>query len=241
MANFNISLIDPSTGSVDIAVSSGVLSVTDHSNYDTNTEAGHARSDFSDFYKVLITLPSGNTFLYSSLGDGQESVSAPSAGDPSVDYIYPSGDGQYWVTVYTLPTYNPAAAYLFSTAPIVYYLGHIWKALTDSAAVTPVEGVNWTEVVSIDDLPDKYRLAERAVIYADCKKFYARRLYNANCINNLIGDNWEKLIRDPDFIIAVEMFISINAVPVLMTYSRWTEIDSCINLMKYLSSKGEVL
>ena len=105
MANFNISLIDPSTGSVDIAVSSGVLSVTDHSNYDTNTEAGHARSDFSDFYKVLITLPSGNTFLYSSLGDGQESVSAPSAGDPSVDYIYPSGDGQYWVTVYTLPTY----------------------------------------------------------------------------------------------------------------------------------------
>ena len=149
MANFNISLIDPSTGSVDIVVSSGVLTISDHSNYDTNTEAGHARSDFSDFYKVLITLPSGLTVLYSSVIPGGILVAPPSAGNPSIDYLYPSGDGQYWVTVYTLPTYNPTAAYLFSTAPIVYYLGHIWKALTDSTAVTQVEGVNWTEVVSM--------------------------------------------------------------------------------------------
>ena len=238
MSDFQISLVDPTTGSLDISTSSGVLSIQDHSNYDTNTEAGHARSDFTDFFKVMITLPSGNTLLYSSLGGG---ISTPSAGDPSVDYTYPSGDGQYWVTVYTLPTYNAGVAYLFSTAPIVYYLGHMWKALQDSTGSTPVEGADWTEVVSIDDLPDKYRLAQRAVIYADSKKYYARRLYDANCVNNIIGDNWEKLTRDPDFIAAVEMFISINAIPVLMTYSRWTEIDTNINLMKQIASKGEVL
>jgi hypothetical protein len=244
MANFQLSITDPATNSPDIAVASGVLGVTDHSNYSTSDEVGHLKADFSEFYKILITLPNGNEYLYSSIGDGDDTVSVPSAGDPSIDYTYLTGDGQYWVTVYALPSYNAGVSYVYSTLnPVyVYSVDKIYKNIQSGTGQLPSSSpLYWEEVSDIELLPSKYRLAQRAVIYADAKKFYARRIYNANCVNLIIGDSWEKLLRDPDFIVAVEMFIGINSIPVLMAASRWDEVDTVINQLKQLSSKGEVL
>jgi hypothetical protein len=244
MANFQLSITNPATDAPDIVVSSGVLSIQDHSNYSTTDEVGHLKADFSEFYKVLITLPNGNEFLYSSIGDGDDTITVPSAGDPLVEYTYLTGDGQYWITVYSLPTYNASVSYVYSTLNPVYVYSStkVYKCIQSGIGQTPdVSPTYWEEVPDIELLPSKYRLAQRAVIYADCKKFYARRIYNANCVNLIIGDNWEKLLRDPDFITSVEMFIGINSIPVLMAASRWDEIDTTINYMKYLSSKGEVV
>jgi hypothetical protein len=178
--------------------------------------------------------------LYTTLGDGEAVIAAPSAGstgDPHVDYTYLSGDGQYWVTIYTVPTYSAIANYLLATAPYVYYNSTIWKALQNASGQTPVEGAYWTEVTDIDLLPAKYRLAQRIVVYAEAKRCYARRIYNTNAINNLIGSNWEKLLKDPEFIHAIQLFISINSIPVLMAADRWTEVDTNINLCKQIASK----
>lgn len=241
MAQFALSLIDPITGAADISVSGGVISISDHSNYDdVSPEAAHARSNFSDFYKVKIVEPNLAEYLFSSIGDGNEVVitpSAGSAGDPSVDYEYAAGDGQYWIYIYAVPTYSVGASYSMATFPCVYYNAKIWKALQNSSGQVPVEGAYWTEVTDLDELSAKYRLAQRIVVYAEAKRCYARRIYNANAINNKIGANWEKLLSDPEYIDATRLFIAINAIPVLMAADRWTEVDTNINFCKQIASK----
>jgi len=241
--NFQTSLTNPITDAPDIVVASGVVSIQDHSNYGESVpEAGHARSAFADFYKILITLPTAVTYLFSSLGDGDETVTTPNAGDPEVDYTYLSGDGQYFVTIYTLPTYDPSAAYVVSTAPYVYYNTKMYKLILDGTGQQPdTSPTYWTEVTDIDLLSSKYRLEQRTVIYVDSKRLYARKVYNANVVNGIIGDNWEKLTRDLDFIVALEALIGINAIPILLEASRFTEIDTTINLLKQRASVGEVL
>lgn len=240
MANFQVSLTDPATGDVDISIANDILSVVDHSNYGESVpEAGHERSDFSDFYKVIIGLPDGGEYVFSSLGDGDEAIDPPDDGDPEVDYAYTTGDGQYWIKVYVVPTYNSGASYLIATTPYVYYDGKIWRVKINSSGVTPVEGANYTEITDIDDLPSKYRLAQRIVVYQQGKRTWARRLYNANVVNNRIGENWEQLLRDPEFIDSVRLSISIASIPVLMAADMWDKVDTNINQLKQISSKYE--
>jgi len=241
--NFQISLTSPITDLPDITIVSGVATIVDHSNYGESVpEAGHARADFKDFYKMLITLPTGAEYLYSSIGDGDAVITTPDAGDPEVDYTYLSGDGQYFVTIYVLPTYKPEAPYYLPTIPYVYNSGIIYKCIQSGTGQTPATSPTYWEVVTdIDLLPSKYRLEQRTVIYADVKKFYARKIYNAAVLNAKVGDNWEKLFKDPDFITAVKFFVGINAIPVEMEASRFTEIDTTINHLKSLASAGEVL
>lgn len=244
MPNFQVSITNPITNAPDTLIAAGVLTVQDHSNYLTSDEAGHLKAHFADFYKVLITLPNGDEVLYSSLGDGNYSVTLPSAGDPSVAYTYVTGDGQYFATIYTLPTYQAGVAYVYSTSnPVyVYSATKIYKNIQTGTGQTPASSPTyWTEITDIDLLPSKYRLVQRIIIDADSRRYYARKIYNANVLNQLVGNNWEKLLRDPEFIIAVMMFIDINAIPTLLDNSRFVEIDTTINHLKQLASTGEVL
>jgi hypothetical protein len=242
MANFLLSLTNPVTGLPDITVENGVVTVVDHSNYGDGTEAGHARANFTDFYKMKFTLPNGQTYLFSSKypADGNAIAGVPSAGNPTIAYTYNTGDGQYWIHVYTAPTYSSGASYLVANTPYVWYSSKYWKALQNTAGNTPVEGVYWTEITDIDTLPNKYRIAQRVVIYSDAKRTYARRIYNANVINNRIGENWEQLLKDPEYIAACRLFIAINSIPVSMASDNWTAVDATINFTKQVSSLYEV-
>jgi hypothetical protein len=240
MANFALSLINPITTLPDITVAANVMSIVDHSNYGDGTEAGHARVNFASFYKVKIVTPSGSVYWFSSLGDGDAAVVAPSAGNPTVEYSYSTGDGQYWVTVYALPNYSAGANYQVANTPHVWYGDKVWKCLRNTIGNAPVAGLDWEEVPSIDSLPAKYRVAQRVVVYADAKRTYARRIFNANTVNNRIGENWEKLLRDPEYIDAVRLFIAINSIPVSMAAANWTAVDTSINFTKQIASKYEV-
>jgi hypothetical protein len=243
MASFQVTLVNPATDQPDITISSGVVTIQDHSNYGESVpEAGHTRADFKDFYKVLITLPTGAEYLFSSLGDGDEIASTPSLGDPEVDYTYLNGDGQYFVTIYTLPTYDPSAAYVITTTPYVYYATKVYQCIQSGTGQQPdTSTAYWTEVTDMDLLPSKYRVEQRTVIYVDAKKFFARKIYTACVVNGKVGDNWEKVIRDPDAILAIEALLDISAIPVMLEASRFTEIDTVINHLKQLASVGEVL
>jgi len=242
MPNFAISITDPVTSLPDITVSSGVLSIQDHSNYSTSDEVGHLKADFATFYKILITLPSGDTYLYSSIAGGDASITTPSVTDPSVDFTYPGGDGSYFVTLYAIPNYGAGVSYVYSTSnPVYVYSGSkIYKNI-QSGTGQIASASYWTEVTDIELLPAKYRLNQRVIIYSDSKAYYARKIYNACVVNGLVGENWEKLLKDPDFITSVRMFIGINAIPVLLASSKFTEIDTTINFLKQIGSTGEVL
>lgn len=244
MPNFQVSITDPVTSLPDITVSVGVLSIQDNSNYSTSDEVGHLKADFATFYKMLITLPSGETYLYSSIADGDDTITTPSVSDPDADFTYPGGDGTYFVTIYALPNYGAGVNYIYSTSnPIYVYSGSkIYKNIQSGSGHTPVSSPTyWTEVTDIELLPSKYRLNQRVIIYADSKAYYARKIYNACIVNGLVGENWEKLLKDPDVITSIRMFIGINAIPVLLAASKFAEIDTTINFLKQIGSTGEVL
>lgn len=250
MANFQVSLTNPATGAVDITDSNDVLTIKDHSNYES-TEAGHTQSDFADFRLMKLVLPNGTVYWFSSLdsiefealvGVSFDSALAAPAGETlpmSTSYAYSTGDGQYWIYLYALPTYSSGAAYEVATNPYVYYSGDVWKALQDSTGQTPSEGVYWTQVTDVDDLPSKYRLAKRIVLYSDQKEVWARRVYNAVVRNNSVGVTAEQLLRDEEWLDAMKMYMNISAIPVLMKVDAWTEVDIITNFGKDMMNKYE--
>ena len=119
MANFQISITDPTTLQVAITDSNDILTIVDHSNYDdSSAEAGHEQADFSDFRKIKIVQPNGAEYLLSSEypTDGDITLAVP-AGQTlplSTSYSYTTGDGTYWIYLYSVPTYNSGVSYLFA-------------------------------------------------------------------------------------------------------------------------------
>ena len=246
--NFKVTITNPITEAVDISDSNGVLTIVDHSNYDDAApEAGHSQSDFSDFRKMRFDLPSGTSYLFSSFypTDGDVILNTP-AGETlpiSTLYDYTTGDGIYKIYLYSLPTYNPTADYLLSTAPIVYYDGSMWKLLQDATGQTPVEGAYWTEIFGVEEGPgilglsSKYRLEQRFVITSEMKEVWARRIFNSNCINNKVGCRYEDLFRDPEWVDSVILCLIQEAIPVLMKVDAWVDVQTAINTTKNIAAK----
>jgi len=106
MSNFAVSFQDTNNNRA-ITADAQYITVSDYSNYATNTEAGHKQTDFADFRKVKFTLPNTTTYLFSSLGDGDASTNAASGQTlPMSDiYNFSSDDGVFGVTLYSLPTW----------------------------------------------------------------------------------------------------------------------------------------
>lgn len=248
MASFSLSLLDPITALTDITVVSGVLTIHDNSNYATSTEVGHLQANFDDFYKIKIINPAGTEYLFSAITAdplADAVLAKPSVTIPTgTSYTYVGGDGAYWIIVYAVPTWSSGTSYLLTNTPFVYYLGVLYECIHDTGAsvVLPAaDTTNWRVLADEDDLPTKYRVALHTVIYEQSKAIFARTIYNVAVANNRVGDNWEKLLTDPEFMAAVRLFIAINSLPILMASSRWSEVDLCIDLTKWISSKYEVL
>jgi len=244
MANFQLSITNPVTTVIDVTDANDILTIVDHSNYDEAVpEAGHAQTDFSDFRKMKLILPNAAEYLFSSFypAEGDATLVVPSGNvlPLSTAYSYTTGDGQYWIYLYALPTYNAAAAYLIATAPIVYYNDAMWKLLQNGTGQTPAEGAYWTEVTDVDDLTAKYRIAQRVVLYSDQKEVWARRVYNAVVINNSLGVTVEQLFRDPEWVDAMKMYMNISAIPVLMKVDAWAMVDVITNFGKEMKGKYE--
>ena len=243
MANFQISITNPTTALADVSDSNDVLTVVDHSNYDdAAAEAGHEQADFDAFRKMRITLPTGTVYLFSSEypTDGDISLDVP-AGESlplSTAYSYTTGDGRYLIELFALPTWGTGYSYLIATAPYVVHLGIIYKCLRDTDADIPASSASDWEVVSdMDDLPAKYQLTKKVTISSDMAEAWARLTYNANCVNNDIGCKWETLFRDPQWIDAVRLCLAQESIPVLMQVSADTEVDTNINFGKTIIAK----
>ena len=248
MANFLLSLTDPITLLTDVTVTAGILNIHDNSNYATSTEVGHLQSNFDDFYKIKIINPAGTEYLFSAITAdplADAVLAKPSVTLPTgTAWTYGGGDGQYWIILYAVPTWSSGTSYLLTNTPFVYYLGVLYECIHDTGAsvtLPAVDTTNWRVLSDEDDLPVKYRIALQTVIYEGAKSAYARRIYNANCVNNKMGNNWEKMLYDKDFVAAIQLFVSINSLPVLMAESRFSEVDLNINLTKQIASETEVL
>jgi hypothetical protein len=193
MANFQITITNPTTGLADITDSNNVMTIVDHSNYgDASPEAGHSQTDFDAFRKMRITLPTGTTYLFSSgyPTDGDVTLAVPNGSTLplSTAYAYTTGDGRYKIELFALPTWGAGYAYLIATTPYVIHLGVIYKCLQNSTGDTPASNPTYWQVVSsMDSLPSKYKLTKNVTITSDMSELWARLTFIANCVNNEIG------------------------------------------------------
>jgi hypothetical protein len=248
MAAFQVSITNPSTGLVDVTDQNDVLGIVDHSNYSDGTEPGHAQANFSQFRMIKLELPTGTTYLFSSLypthGDVALSVPNGSTLPLSTLYNYTSGDGKYVITLYALPTWSLTDPYQIAYAPYIWYNNKIYKCLQNSFNNIPSSSPTYWEdkgafdIDTIDTiLPTKYKLIQNIILSSDMKEVWARRVYNSLIANGIVGPVYENLFNDPEYIDALTLDLGIKALPVLLRLEAWDEVENIVNVSKQIRSK----
>jgi hypothetical protein len=249
MANFLISITDPVTTEAAVTDINDILTVTDYSNYGESVpEVGHNKSDFNAYRRLKITLPTGVEYLFSSRYPTEGDVTLPVPSTETLPiataYSYPSGDGRYILTLYALPTWGSGYAYVYSSGNPVYIwhtaTAKVYKLLQNSTNNVPGSAPTyWQETTDVETLSSKYRLVQNVTLVSDMKECMARRVYDVNCINNIAGVREELLLRDPEFMDAIKLFLGIRAIPILMRVSAWTEIETIVNNSRLIKAKYE--
>jgi len=244
MAKFKESLIDALTGlnSLVISDSCSSLTITDYSNYDTNSDDGHARTDFTDYRKIVITKPAGGTWtMFPTAGTGiDEVVAPPSSGTDSFSYIMQSvdDDGIYSVNICSYPTYNNAATYTATTLQVVYYNGILYKCIQTGAGQVPDVSPLYWEVytpTTEEELLTKYCTVQNIVILCvNINACYEKTINAAFCLMKANNCNDDILCKNPLFLKAMKIIITLEAVELSAAKSQWDEVQSQIDLLKIL-------
>lgn len=234
MANFGLSFIDPLTGQPDITANGSTITIIDHSNYDTNTEDGHAVDQFVDFYKINITNPDGSTYLFSSLGDGDASLTVPAVSTRPIStvYTYTTGDGVYNICMYVVPTWIKTARY--DIGDCVYYGNGLYICILGSAGNRPdITASEWTSIASIDNLPSKYRICQSIAVTCAAQSCYASAVANAMCAIEGLACNSD-LCSNASFLKAAQLMMIIDNITILANQQNWVAVAHLINFAKSL-------
>ena len=218
-------------------VSSAWTSAVDGTSVFEIGEPGHLKSYFTDFRKILINCPDSIDYLLSSLGDGDATtVPAATASLPISDtYSYTTGDGLYTITLYTLPTWDAAVAYLSIRNVYVYYSGSVYHLLTDDTATTPgTDATVWELISDIDDLPSRYRQQVRYAVLCDITSCYRNGVISADQKVKCTVCNNEVWMRNSNVQRVMKLWMVLQAVPVLMYQGLYDEVIDTINMGRKL-------
>lgn len=228
MATFQASIYN--SGILAVSVSGTNLTVTDYSNYDTNTQ--FAQTEFTDYRKIKILQPDGTEYLFSSISDGDVSCIVPNGATlPITDqYAYTSGDGVYEFTLYALPTWSASVSYLLSTGDHVYRSGKMYKALQNSTNKDPLtQPTYWEEVTDEDNLGGNYISTGRTAIVCDLQKCYITLTHSAAAAQNCYSCNNTKLCNIKEWKNAVQLLMYLEAIQGEVDRQAWNNVTNLIN------------
>ncbi len=122
-----------------------ILSMRDHSNYLTNTDVGHAETDFSGYRRLYLTPLNGTPIDLNEISAILPHYTAPAANSDVITYSSIGSDDVYELTLITVPAWNNAITYI--TDMCVYYQGYIYKAnITTTPGIAPPAGVEWAAI-----------------------------------------------------------------------------------------------
>ncbi len=214
MADFQASLLDTNS-QYDITYDqpNNTLIITETSNYSTSDQAGNEDADFTLFKKLIVTDPNNAVFLFSSIGDGDESIDAGSA---QLEFTYPinAGDGVYQVRLITLPTWNSGDTYVTGQYLVQLNGGDyiVYKLLTASSLnESPVDNPSvWEVVTDITTIAAQWNVLGYAVLIP------ALQEAKITAVNNVASDftteNWNSLLTFPDFVKAAKLDMVIKSI-----------------------------
>ena len=240
MATFQASLINTGTGDISIVLGTGCTSITitDESNYDTNTDSGHARADFDIYRKVVIEYTDGTKYTLSSMGDGDATIDPASTTNDIFTSPLNSGDGVYKVTLYTIPTYDVGSTYIIGDTVIdgnvvtgfKYYkslkVGNIGNAVTDVSW--------WEEITEITGFISKYYNIQRIAVVCALNCCIEDALHSAFCVIEDVECCEDDLCKNDKFMNAVKLLVVKEAIQASANNNMWTETEKQFQLASKL-------
>ncbi len=246
MPNFLSSLIDPVSGLNTLEMDSGcsVLSFTDQGNYDTNTQAGHARANFSNYRRAVITTGDGSTYIMSSVAaaDVDETIPTASTGTDLINFTLRDSDidGVYTVRLCNYPTWDntlqyPAGEIVFSTKTNELFVANTLTPIT----TPPDQASEWDlyEPVGDDELLTPYCTEQKIAVLCrnilECKE---KLVHEAFCLVDSDFCNDDILCKNKKFLDSVKMLVLISAMNDSVNRQAWNEVESQMNLLKTICS-----
>lgn len=206
------------------------ITIVDHSNYSTSTEDGAELADFSTFRKVIVTDDNGESYTFSSLGDGDEEIE-PGDDIYEDDFVYTpeAGDSLYTVRLITIPTWDAAAAYTTDDV-VVYEVDDEWviySALQSGTNKNPsTQTAYWEEVEDETLVDDKYNVlgylaVARTIQEAQIEAIQeAQEKFTAQTYTSPLGNKW--------WVKAAELDMIVKSIAINVSQGNWTKVSQLI-------------
>lgn len=211
------------------------ITITEHSNYESSDESGHLQAAFSLYRKLIVADDNGNSYVYSSIGDGDEEIDPGSSGALEVEYTPQAGDSVYHARLITIPTWSSSATYQSLEDYVVKEVDDeviIYKSIQSGSNKDPEsETAYWTEVEDATTLPEKYNtngylaVVRTIMIAKDSAVVSAAEAFIAQTYTSPIGNKWWAKAAALDMI--------IKAVTVNVRQALWDKVS-------WLISNGKV-
>jgi hypothetical protein len=216
-------------GQPDISADPNNISITDTSNYDTNTEAGHTQAEFT-YRKLIIACPNGTSIILSTL-DGT-TIAAAGATLPITDKIpYSTGDGHYTATLITMPQYDSTINYNTNTNPCVLYNGVIYSCILTGTGQQPdISPTYWTPIQEIN-LSAKYKQSADFIILCRTIECYQRQVIRLVDNIHCVACN-EDIAKNKDYQYATNLLFIIESFMPLLKKKAYQKIGQNIELAK---------
>lgn len=242
MPNFLASLTDPTTSAVDVTLDSdcNIVSVKDHSNYATSTEAGHLLANFSVFRQMKFTMPNGDTELFDAqaIPPTWNAPSSATATD-TVAFTLPAtaDDGVYTIDFYVVPTHTLTVQYGHTTSnPSCVWdttEGKLFKSIQTVPALVPITDTSYWEEITIEDLTAKYHIKQKfALTCRSLYQCYEKLVHEANCIITTDECDDNLLCSNGTFLSAVKLRMLIDGIGYASAQNEFDKVTVLTNSAK---------
>jgi len=237
MALFQTSFTDTNGDStITIDCTTSLVTITDSSNYVGNDSgAGFDVTDFATYRKIIVTKSNGETYTYSSLGDGDEAMLAASSLNNTVTYTIDETSEILTVALITIPDYNADGTTdgTYGVGALVYYGGVIYASLTAANPSLPTDTDDWVVVADTAEAISAYTTYYiEGKISSYCQMFSCRdSLTNdAFCASEDCGCCGTcNLCENKNFLKSVEMEVLIRAYQIASINNDWDRIQCIFN------------
>jgi hypothetical protein len=222
---FQSSLQNPSNPDVlgiTLYPDNNTLTIIAGSNYAEATESGNLQAAFASFRKVLVKDPNAVLYVFSSIDDGDEDITAGVAGNSSFLYdMTEAGDGVYVIRLIDLPDYSSGASY--DLTDCVYYGSKMYKSLVSpNAGNQPdISADEWEEVTDVTLINGKYNVFATVCRTVDLEQARVQFIYDA-----LAGATYplHTLERDFNFLKALDFDLNMRAIDAQSEAGEWDRV-----------------
>lgn len=224
--------IEAVSGRIDATLSTNgkILSIKDHSNYITNTDPGHAESDFKDFRRFFVT-PLGGTKVdlndIKTINPHFDSANNKAFSDVAT-FNQIVKDDVFDLELITVPTFNNAVSY--SVDQSVFLSPKLYKANKTTTIGESPDGAgaaDW-DVINEAGLSSVYRVTNNKIATTFNLRFCRdREVHDFHC--NFKALCADEFCRDENSFNLFKIFLAEAASPIAVKLGEFVKAQDLLN------------